>query len=209
MVMKIKTVKYFSKRNAFSQTDSRSLMILLFIFASAMIIGAGTAGKSDTFISSQMGGYVSDAFDYCVKSGFVKVFFYSFIINALLILFAFVNGFNCIGLPLSVVLPAIKGIGLGLISGSMYTAGSSGVIRYCMTILPGGIFAVLALILACNESAYMSVDILSLILNRRETSDNISIKKYSVKFLIILLIVFISSIIDSITLVGIGHYLSV
>ena len=207
--MKIKTVKYFSKRNAFSQTDSRSLMILLFIFASAMIIGAGTAGKSDTFISSQMGGYVSDAFDYCVKSGFVKVFFYSFIINALLILFAFVNGFNCIGLPLSVVLPAIKGIGLGLISGSMYTAGSSGVIRYCMTILPGGIFAVLALILACNESAYMSVDILSLILNRRETSDNISIKKYSVKFLIILLIVFISSIIDSITLVGIGHYLSV
>ena len=137
------------------------------------------------------------------------MFIYSFIINALLILFAFVNGFNCIGLPLSVVLPAIKGIGLGLISGSMYTAGSSGVIKYCMTILPGGIFSVLALILACNESAYMSVDILSLILNRREIGDSISIKKYSVKFLIILLTVFISSIIDAITLGGIGHYLSV
>lgn len=207
--MKIKTVKYFSKRNAFTQTDSKSMMILLFIFASAMIIGAGTAGKSDTFISSQLSEYVSDALAYCIKSGFVKVFFYSFIINTLLILFAFVNGFNCIGLPLSVVLPAIKGIGLGLISGSMYTAGSSGVIKYCMTILPGGIFGVLALILACNESAYMSVDILSLILNRREIGDSISIKKYSVKFLIILLIVFISSIIDAITLGGIGHYLSV
>ena len=207
--MKIKTVKYFSKRNAFTQADSKSMMILLFIFASAMIIGAGTAGKSDTFISAQLGGYVSDALAYCIKSGFVKVFFYSFMINTLLILFAFVNGFNCIGLPLSVVLPAIKGIGLGLISGSMYTAGSSGVIKYCMTILPGGIFGVLALILACNESAYMSVDILSLILNRREIGDSISIKKYSVKFLIILLIVFISSIIDAITLGGIGHYLSV
>lgn len=206
--MKIKTVKYFSKRSVFSQADSKSIMLLLFIFASAMIIGAGTAGKPDTYISSQLSGYITDSFAYCSKSGFFRIFLYSFIINALLILFAFANGFNCVGLPLSVVLPAIKGIGLGLISGTMYTSSGAGAVKYCMTILPGGIFGVLALILACNESAYMSVDILSLITNRGENRNIVSIKRYSVKFLIILLIAFISSITDGVTLGGIGYYLS-
>lgn len=206
--MKIKTVKYFSKRSAFSQSDSKSIMILLFIFAASMIIGAGTAGKTDTFISAQLKGYVSDSFVFCAESGFFKVFLYSFAVNAVLILFSYVNGFNCVGLSLSVVLPAVKGIGLGLISGSLYMQGSSGVVKYCMTVLPGGIFAVLALILACNESAYMSIDILSLILNRRELSDKISLKKYSLKFVIILILILISSFIDGFTLGGIGNYLS-
>ncbi len=205
--MKIKTVRYFNNKGSFSQTDSKSIMILLFIFAASMIIGAGTAGKADTFISAQLKEYVSDSFTFCAESGFFKVFLCSFSVNAVMILFSYANGFNCVGLPLSVVLPAVKGIGLGLISGSLYTEHSSGIVKYCITILPGGIFSVLALILACNESAYMSVDILSLILNRREVSDKISLKKYSLKFVIILALILISSLIDGFALGGIGSYL--
>lgn len=206
--MKITTVKYFRKRNPLSAIDSRSILMLLFVFAASMIIGAGTAGKTDSAISVQMTDYVNKSLSLCAANGFIKVFTYSFFINFLLVFTAFLNGFNCIGLPLSVLIPSLRGIGAGLIAGTMYTLGTSGIIKYCMTVLPGSVIGVTAILLACNESAYMSVDILSLVLSRRDIGQEISIKKYIMKFILIIIVIFIASVTDGITLAGINQLLS-
>lgn len=206
--MKITTVKYFSKRNPLSTIDSKSVLMLLFVFAASMIIGAGTAGKTDTGISAQMSDFVTKSMSLCTASGFIRVFTYSFLINLLLVLTAFLNGFNCIGLPLSVLIPSICGIGMGLIAGTMYSTGTAGIVRYCVTVLPGGVIGVTGILLACNESAYMSVDILSLVMARREINQDISLKKYIIKFILIIIVIFVASVIDSITLAGVNQLLS-
>jgi len=206
--MKITTVKYFRKRSPLTSVDSRSIIILLFVFAASMIIGAGTAGKSDTAISAQLNDYIAKTLELCASEGFFKVFLYSFLINVSIVSVVFLNGFNCIGLPLCVLIPSLRGIGAGLIAGSLYSSGGAGIAKYCLTVLPGSVISVTAVLLACNESAYMSVDILSLVLGHREATQNISIKKYAIKFALICIIILVSAITDSITLAGINQLLS-
>lgn len=190
----------FKKINSIKNNYDREvkgMIITLALFAAAMIIGAGTLKYTSDYI-----GDYTDIFDmYALMRSNEKmytIFFNSISVNLFFILLINFAGLSCIGIPLTVFIIILKGLGLGYFSGFLFSEFSmSGIGYYLITVLPGAVISNTALLLACNNSAFLSADILAVILSKKQPDENI-IKNYLKKSAVIIAICIIASIIDSV-----------
>ena len=196
--MKIKTINFkkFHNLDYEKEREVKGLIIAIALFASSMIIGAGLFRSTPSNISE-----FSEIFDNYIltrsDASILNLFFNSLIINLIFILISFFAGMSCFGFPVTVILPAIKGLGYGVVTGYLFSEYAlSGIGYYLLTILPGGIISNATLLYICNEACFLSADILMIVLAKKQ-SDNNKIILYTKKLLLLITISVFSSFLDS------------
>lgn len=117
-----------------------------------------------------------------------------FICNIAYIIVPVFCGMSIVGFPFLYFVPFIKGIGLGAVSGYIYSVdGIKGVAESLLCIIPSGVILIFGIMLACNESFLMSRDIGEIIINKKE-NEEISMKLFILRYSVILLILAISAL---------------
>lgn len=134
-----------------SLKKNRRILIMMLLFAAGMIIGALSLKKADSYLS----GAFSDMFSVYIRSksgqSLGMNFINSLAVNAAFMLAAFVFGLCAVGLPLICILPIIRGVGIGMLSGYLYSNFALRGLGYCVLVIyPGLIPAIFALLLACS-----------------------------------------------------------
>lgn len=209
--MKIKTIRI--KRGydlpTEKERDVKGIILMLALFAFGMIVGAGLLrSDSSDFIRDFV--CVFDAYtDARGSQKIYTVFFHSIAVNFLFLISAFGFGLSCIGLPITVMLPVIKGLGMGIVSGYLFSHfAMSGIGYYLLTIFPGAVLSSSALLLACNSGSFMSMDILATVTGRK-TPEAEMIKNYLKQFLILLILTIAGSLVDAILTRSFSYLFSV
>ena len=177
-----------------------TMLIAAFFFAGmlygALLVGFGEKGLIDSldFITK---GYVESR----TEQSLLVTFGHSFCSSGIFILVLFVLGFSAVSIPVIVFLPLFKGLGLGVSIGYLYTVYAVKGAAFCaVLVLPAALFSTFAIILAGRESLKLSLLFLSSFVPRiNGTISPRGVKLYCAKFLVLLAIVIISSLIDCVT----------
>lgn len=185
--MKIKTIR-FKKKTDFSseqEKEIKNMIIIIALFAAGMIIGSGITQKGS---SSQFVTDFASIFDiFTANRNDLKayqVFFNTLTVNFVFLIALFCSGFSCIGIPAILTIPVIKGIGLGVMTGYLFSFYSmNGIGYYLLTIFPSGVISVSMILLASCSSGIMSKELLAIALEKKQPNLSASIsyiKRYAV-----------------------------
>ncbi|MDD6021224.1 MAG: stage II sporulation protein M [Acutalibacteraceae bacterium] len=125
-----------------------------------------------------------------------EIFASSFVYNMFIIMLLMFLGFSAVGFALVYILPFFKGLGVGAVCSYIYSAYLFKGVAYCaLFVFPVAVLQFLAIILACNESAQMSADILDLIRKNSSAEAKIRSDLYVLRYIIITAAVAVSSLI--------------
>ena len=185
--MKIKAIR-LTKHSVFSseqEKEIKNMIIIIALFTAGMIIGSGIMRKGS---SAALLSDFSSIFDVFASNRnelkAYKIFINSLLTNFLFVFSLFFAGFSCIGIPIVYIMPVIKGLGLGALSGYLLTMYSmNGMGYYLLTIIPSGIVSVSVVLLAGCTSAIMSKEPLGIVLEKRQPNSTTAIayiKKYAI-----------------------------
>ena len=181
-----------------SLKKNRRILIMMLLFAAGMIIGALSLKKADSYLS----GAFSDMFSVYIRSkgsqSLGMNFINSLAVNAALMLAAFVFGLCAVGLPLICILPIIRGVGIGMLSGYLYSNFALRGLGYCVLVIyPGLIPAIFALLLACSAGINSSYEMLLSLSSAKAQRGEGSIKIYCMRFLIICILIVLAAVTDA------------
>lgn len=130
---------------------------------------------------------------------FLQSLINSFSTSASLLLICFFLGFSAISQPVEITIPIFRGLGLGASIAYIYvTYGIKGFLISLLLIIPNAVISSISIIIAARESINMSnMFTFFAISNSCENNMKSCIKLYLLKFLILFVIIGLSSVIDS------------
>lgn len=163
-----------------------------------MIIGAVSLKRADSYLS----GAFSDMFSVYIRSKSSQSLGMNFInslaVNAAFMLAVFVFGLCAVGLPLICILPIIRGVGIGMLSGYLYSNFALRGLGYCVLVIyPGLTPAIFALLLACSAGINSSYEMLLSLSSAKAQRGEGSIKIYCMRFLIICILIVLAAVTDA------------
>ena len=193
MTVKTIRIKNKSSREPSNEREVRVIIILLSLFASAMIFGAGSINLTNP--SSE----TINILEYCLtiknELSLFKIILNSFCSNTIPLVLIFLSGFSYIGIPFTIALFAIKGLSLGYIAGYLFSVSAKGIGYYLVTIFPANIIYFTILIINVLYSYIMTKDIVLCISDKKKLQEN-TLKNYTIRFLIIMLLSVTAALIE-------------
>jgi len=112
---------------------------------------------------------------------------------------AYIFGLSAGGLPFLLVLPVLRGLGIGVLSGGLYLAhGATGVGYALLVHYPATVISMLIMFSACKESMLMSGDMLLLLNGKIERAES-SLRRYSMCYGVLVMTSVIAAAVDVIT----------
>ena len=183
--------------NVLKTVQENSLMfILLALFTSGLVFGTIII-KNDSLVIDRAVELVSTYIELRGSQSVFETACSSFITNLVHIIPIFIFGLCAVGIPATLSVPFVRGVGIGFISAYFYaTHGLNGLGHCILVIFPGTMFSVLILILSSQIATVSSANIF-----RRITIGNtqeIKLITYCKKFLIYFLGCVFISILDGI-----------
>lgn len=153
---KLKYGVYNGKRIKNIIENSR-LYFLTAFFIIGLIIGAFSVKTDSEGISGSLKQLVESYTELRGEQGIAANFCNSLAVNGFFVALAFFFGFSLIGYPFLMLLPMIKGMGIGIVSGYLYSTYKFLGLGYSLLIIyPGALISVFAFILACGNSCEYS-----------------------------------------------------
>lgn len=203
MTIKAFNLKKINNLKKESDREVKGLIITTAIFAAAVILGAGTLKHASDY-SGEFADFFSKILMNRTDEKIHTIFLNSISLNLILLLLINFAGYCCIGIPMLILIVIIKGFGFGYFAGFLFSQFSiNGIGYYLITVFPGAVISNTALLIACNNSVFLSSDILSVSLAKKQPDENL-IKSYIKLNLIIIAAYIIASIIDSILIKAFG-----
>ena len=192
------TAKEYGNGVITSLKKNRRILIMMLLFAAGMIIGAVSLKRADSYLS----GAFSDMFSVYIRSkgsqSLGMNFINSLAVNAAFMLAVFVFGLCAVGLPLICILPIIRGVGIGMQSGYLYSNFALRGLGYCVLVIyPGLIPSIFALLLACSAGINSSYEMLLSLSSAKAQRGEGSIKIYCMRFLIICILIVLAAVTDA------------
>lgn len=191
---------YYSKNRVSQLPIRREILMFSILLLSALLIGVLVAKNGNESILAQ----VSRMFDsfYSVRENqsigasvinSLKVSCAFWLINALF-------GLCIIGIPFVTVIPVIRGLGIGLVTGYIYSIYGIKGVGYCFLIIfPGALISFIALIYAVSDSFKMSLYTLSSCVNSGAPKGGAEkIKIFAVRQIFYLMLFAVSAFTDGI-----------
>ena len=128
-----------------------------------------------------------------------EFFRYTFFSSLIFIVAAFLSGLFAFGQPLGIVLIIGKGAEIGLSAVMMYSVkGISALPAIFLLNLPKSVAVSVVMILAVREVIRSSMSVLHGLISEREyDSERADLKLYCIKFIVLIIIIFIVSVADS------------
>ena len=191
---------YYSKKRVSQLPIRREILMLSILLLSGLLIGVLVAKNGNESILDQ----VSRMFDsfYSVRE---NQSIGASVINSLKVSCAFwlINvlfGLCIIGIPFVTVIPVIRGLGIGLVTGYIYSIYGIKGIGYCFLIIfPGALISFIALIYAVSDSFKMSLYTLSSCVNSGAPKGGAEkIKIFAVRQIFYLMLFAVSAFTDGI-----------
>lgn len=191
---------YYSKNRVSQFPIRREILMFSILLLSGLLIGVLVAKNGNESILDQ----VSRMFDsfYSVRE---NQSIGASVINSLKVSCAFwlINvlfGLCIIGIPFVTVIPVIRGLGIGLVTGYIYSIYGIKGIGYCFLIIfPGALISFIALIYAVSDSFKMSLYTLSSCVNSGAPKGGAEkIKIFAVRQIFYLMLFAVSAFIDGI-----------
>lgn len=172
-------------------------------FLSAMLISGIIIGASVIKNSSELSSMVSEIAEEFVKARDGKGIIGNFI-DSLKVSISFnaatvFMGFSLIGYPLIIWLPFFRGLGLGAVTGYMYSIYKISGLGYCvLTVYPAAIVSVFSFLLACNDSCDYSKNAFSKAIRGRGQFEKDETRIYLTRQVIFAAVCILSSAIDAV-----------
>ena len=129
---------------------------------------------------------------------FAQILIKSFCSSSIYLGCAFVLGFSAIAQPVEIIIPLIKGMGLGVSVAQIYAQnGRSGILTCVLLILPCSLMSMYALVIGVREAIGLSNIFMTNALSTGQTSGLLStVKLYCTKFLVLEAVVAVSAAAD-------------
>ena len=119
--------------------------------------------------------------------------------DMIFLVIAYIFGLSAGGLPFLLVLPVLRGLGIGVLSGGLYLAhGATGVGYALLVHYPATVISMLIMFSACKEGMLMSGDMLLLLGGKLERAES-SLRRYSMCYVVLVLASAIAAAVDVIT----------
>lgn len=191
---------YYSKNRVSQLPIRREILMFSILLLSGLLIGVLVSKNGNESIFAQ----VSRMFDsfYSVRE---NQSIGASVINSLKVSCAFwlINvlfGLCIIGIPFVTVIPVIRGLGIGLVTGYIYSIYGIKGVGYCFLIIfPGALISFIALIYAVSDSFKMSLYTLSSCVNSVAPKGGAEkIKIFAVRQMFYLMLFAVSAFIDGI-----------
>jgi hypothetical protein len=115
----------------------------------------------------------------------------------LFMLAAFLLGLCAAGLPFLLLLPVLRGMGTGVVSGWLYmTYGLPGVGYSVLVLCPAAVVSVLIMLAYCKESMLMCGDMALVITGKQDKMES-SLRLYVTRYLVLLLVTVLAAALDA------------
>ena len=192
-------LKIFKTRNIFSLAD----IVLLFIFLAFLvgyIIGVVLINNDSEGIKTLATNSFSNIIEYKDELGFFALFLKSLFDLLPYVLLAYIFGTTMFGCALIPALCVLRGAFSGVLIAFIYNKYAiNGLGFVALIIAPICIFSAFILILASRESLFYSQRLLKNTFPNTSSQHNFSLdfKLYSIRYLIILLFMLISALLDA------------
>lgn len=192
--------KIRSGRGSTAIQNNGLLIVLTTLFISGLVVGALCVRTAEGELLGKMTQLFQNYTQIRAQQSMFQNFSNSFIAGAIGILLLYLLGLTAWGTPFILCIPAFEGMGIGMASGTLYADyGWPGFGYSALIIIPGALISTIAILLSARESIRYSADIfLEHCLLR--TSRHQPFKNYSIKFLILLLLVAVAATIDMVTI---------
>lgn len=195
MISSVKSIKNVS--NNIKKISQFKILFLLFLIG--FIYGALLVGLGQISLDDKIPNIYQQFVNIRLNQSIIYTFIGSITSSFILILIAFILGFCGIGQSGSLFLPLFHGLGIGFAVAHLYqNNGLNGILFTFLLIFPAQLIYILSLLLASRESLRLSNKIFKLLLpSRFIEEDAINLKLYIIRFLVISILVTLSSIIDA------------
>jgi len=172
-------------------------LALLGLYALGLFLGAKTAGSASTGWQARLLELLrAQRLNRADLSPFGSALGY-FGTDFLFMLAAFLLGLCAAGLPFLLLLPVLRGAGLGVVTGWLYMSRSLPGVGYSVLVLcPAAVVSVLIMLAYCKESMLMSGDML-LVLNNKQDKMESSLRLYVTRYLVLLLVSVLAAALDA------------
>jgi len=183
-----RTDKIFLRELAAILGQGWQKLALLALYGLGLFLGAKTAAGASSGWQEQLLELLrAQRMNRSGQSVFANALGY-FGTDLLFMLAAFLLGLCAAGLPLLLLLPVLRGLGMGVLSGWLYLSQGFAGIGYSVLILyPSAVISTLLMLSYCKESMAMSGDMLMMLggkLDRAETTPRQYISRYLGLFLL-------------------------
>ena len=154
--------------------ENSRVLILGLVFAIGIIIGAKGVNSGEAEHYDKIKDLLSSFTLNRAGQGISENFFDSLTGVGIYSAISLFLAFSLIGYPLIILLPLIRGMGIGAVFGYLYSSyGFTGIGYSLLMIYPGALFSIISLILICNESCEYSKNAYSkAVLNKGQFEKN-------------------------------------
>jgi hypothetical protein len=172
-------------------------LVLLGLFGLGVFLGAKTAGSATEGWQARLFELLRaqrlNRASLSILGSVVGYFGTDFIF----LLAAFLLGLCAAGLPFLLLLPVLRGLGLGVVSGWLYmTHGVAGIGYSVLVLYPGAVVSLLVMLAYCKESMLMSGDMLLMATGKLEHAES-SMRLFTSRYLMLLLITVLAAALDT------------
>lgn len=190
------------RRNDLTKTESRRLCLLLLNMAIVAGIAAGAAAVALNRDSGMTDSLWLHQFFAPVYSGntVLDVFKNTFVMSGIYLSLIFILGFFSLGQPLGIILLVYRGFGIGVSVAQMYIlSGMESLPSVIVLLLPKALALSFIAALGVREMLKLSCELFSFLFKDELPDEKMgrTVKLYAVKFLVLLFLSLLVSIIDS------------
>ncbi|OJU11706.1 MAG: hypothetical protein BGN88_07320 [Clostridiales bacterium 43-6] len=195
---RIITRDYGKQLNHFLK-GNRGMLLMAFLLLLGMLIGTLFIKNPNAYTTNYVSSLFGDFLSARRGQPFLNTLFISFFSVLPFLLALYISGLCALGMPACIFIPAFRGLGLGLTAGYLYaTLSLKGIAFFALIIIPGAFISSIVLILAGRESLRFSSEMFKILLpSVRPNTLHEEFRRYSIKFLVLVLILFASSIMDA------------
>lgn len=166
--------------------NNQKLIMLTLLFICGLFVGALTIKNSQTVLGESLKSLVGNY--YAVRTGqpVLHSFLSTFGSECIFLLFAMLFGVCIVGEPILWILPFVKGLGIGVISGYLYqTFTLQGLAYFSAFVLPSSVIASAALLMGCKESILTTRDLTRALLKGESHSGTEMLKLYILRYAVL------------------------
>ncbi len=206
--IRTKNILYNGRKNTILKNFTREKykLILLLISILGILLGAICYKITD---NSQLAQIISEKFLTINSGDFKLIFFCLFKVDLVCFLISFFIGTSFIGSVLSFIPPVVKCLYIGYLGGYLYNVFELKGVLFCLLLLyPCFAITTTSLIFASNENVYMSKYIYNC-LNGKSTNDNISIRLYLLRYILLTTITITGIVVASFLISFIGPKINI
>lgn len=167
--------------------NNQKLILLTVLFIGGLFAGALTVKNSDTALGESVKALIENYSAVRLGESVLHNFLSVLGSEAVFLLLAMLGGVCVVGEPILWLLPFVKGLGIGVISGYLYqTFTLQGMTYFSAFVLPSSVIASAALLLGCKESILTVRDLSRILLKGESHGGTELLKLYLLRYAVLL-----------------------